>query len=270
MHSEQDFFPGSIQKKGFLSSLTKQILLNLEDASFPLLARSIKKSLDEKQLVIAFEDDKIQDAIDSLYWSGKTIIPACPADSECVTDYILPVDANLGVNKANFLVSRTISQRVRINGDGSINNVFITSFRNDSQNDVFPGGTYKNYFQLYLPKNAVIKNINKNGVQIEEFDERQNIFKTVGFFIEIPPTSQADIKIEYQLEDVIVKGRNVYQLVVQKQIGSKNSDINLELILPNNIKLLNQNFTPLVKDNRIFYNSGLTQDKIFLFELNRK
>lgn len=268
MYAEKDFFPGSTQKKRFLASVANQMLINIQDASLQDTLKMVKKSLDEKQMALYFEDQKIQSLMDSLYWSGRTIAPNCAARSDnCVVDYIFPVDANLGVNKANFFISRSISLDIKINSEGTITNQLTIKLKNDSANDAFPGGTYKNYIQIYLPKNIVLKNITKNDVLVEGYDEKDDIYKTIGFYLEVKPQATAVINLRYQLKNTLSTGQGAYQLIVQKQMGSSNSDINLQITLPKNIYIINQNFSPLVKNNTITYNTTLTADKIFFVDL---
>lgn len=267
-YAEKDFFPGSIQKKSFLGSVADQIILNV-DATSPLkLFQQIKKSLDEKQIAVLVDDPEVQRVFDSLYWSGKTITPRCAIqNTNCIVDYVFPIDANLGVNKANFFVSRLITQRVTIDDNGKITSNLSVKLKNDSPNDIFPGGTYKNYFQLLLPKGSAVQAVTADGSPVSEYDESEVEFKSIGFFVQLPPKRSVEITISYQPPGVLKDGKNVYQLIFQKQIGSNNSDLILEITLPKNIALSNQNFSPLVKDNRIFYNTSLSADKIFFLEL---
>lgn len=266
-YSEKNFFPGSIQKKNFLGSLTKTILLELENASPGELAKALKKSLDEKQIALYFDDPKLQKVMDLFYWSGRTIQPKCTDEAQnCLSGYIFPIDANLGLNKVNFFVTRHMELKITFDEQGKIHNTFSIQFNNDSA-DVFPGGTYRNFFQFYLPKNITLKNISKDGVLIEDFSEENDQFKKIGFFVEIPPKSSTLIKINYQLDENLNKGRNIYQLIVQKQIGAANSDLAIQLNIAKKLHLLNQNFAALVKDNQIIYNTSLSSDKIFLVEL---
>lgn len=269
-YAEKDFFPGSQQKKRFLSSVVSQLLISAENTSFPSLVNMIKKSLDEKQIVMRIDDEQAQNAIDSLYWSGRTLNPTCAAKSEnCIVDYLFPVDANLGVNKANFFVSRSLSLNVNVDAEGSIKNTLKIRLKNDSANDVFPGGTYRNYLQVLIPSESEIITITKNGVLVENFDQTETAYKTIGFFLEMKPQTTTDVLVRYRLKNNFERGRGVYQLIVQKQIGSPNSDFNLTVSLPKNIYIVNQNFSPLVKDNAIVYNTNLTADKIFFIDLIR-
>lgn len=270
-YSEKNFFPGSIQKKSFLGSLTNQILVNLETIPPKDFLKMIKKSFDEKQLLAIFEDANIQEVFDLLHWSGKTIVPRCALKSEnCVIDYTFPYDANLGVNKANFFVSRLVTEKIDIEKDGTISNTLTIKIKNDSPADTFPGGSYKNYFQVLIPQQAGVKSVTKDDTIVENFDLYEGDFKGIGFFLEIPPKQSSEIRVQYQLDKPLNIGKGVYQLIFQKQTGSKNSDFILEMTLPQNISVLNQNFSPLVKDNRIFYNTNLSADKIFFIELLRE
>lgn len=267
-YSDKNFFAGSTQKKSFLSSLTRHLLINLEKASLVKLGNNLKKALDEKEMAIFFESTETEKIIDSLYWSGKILHSDCPLNlTNCYPDYFFPIDSNVGVNKANFFVSRSMEFSVNIDKEGLIHNTVILKYKNESQGEVFPGGTYKNYLQLLLPVQSILKRITKNDVLVEDFDQQTDDFKRVGVFFEIKPQQNAEIKIDYQSSFLLEKGRAYYQLLLQKQIGSNSNDLVLKISLPSNIYLINQNYSPLVKDRLIFYNTQLTTDKIFFNEL---
>ena len=270
LYAEENFFPGSTQKKGFLTALTRQMFIELENASSPILFKMFNKSLDEKQITLIFDDKNIQSSYDSLYWSGKRIAPSCYSKIEnCAVDYIFPYDANLGVNKANFFVTKNMSLKVTMTKDGSLNNELTIFLNNESQNNTFPGGDYKNYMQISLPKRAIIKQLTKNGVLIEKRDENIDEYKTIGFLVEIPAQKSTEIKLKYSLQNVLSDGDGIYQLIFQKQIGSQNSDLSIQVLTPENIKIQDQNFNPVVKDDSFLYNTTLSNDKILIIKLKR-
>lgn len=272
LHAEKDFFPGSLQKKRFLGSVMDQLLLNIGKTSFPTLAQMIKKSLDEKHMVMYMQNQQVQSVIDEVYWSGRTITPQCanPNKQNCVVDYFFPYDANLGVNKANFFISRPIFLDVKIGNDGKIQNKVTMRYHNESQNDVFPGGRYKNYLQVLLPPNVSVKQITNNNALIEHYDVKGGEFTTIGFLIEVQPQSTNEITIVYELPALLQKGDGTYQLIFQKQIGSQHSDLELKMTIPGNMYIVNKNFSPLVKGNEIIYNTSITSDKIFILDLFRE
>ena len=266
---EKNFFPGSTQKRTYLSSLVSQLLLNLENVSIKKFAVSLKKSLDEKQIVAYFNDQNVQTLFDSSYWSGRVISPSCTVkQNACLLDYIFPYDANVGANKANFFINRYYYLKINIK-NGRINHLLSVQYKNNSPGEFFPTGYYRNYFQLLLPIESKIASITKDGVIIEEeeINIKDDMYKIVGFFVEVPPKKTVEIRINYSLNNNLTKGNNIYQLIVQKQIGATNSDLVLEFETDNKTVFSNQNFSPIVKDNKIIYNTSLSTDKIFLIEL---
>ena len=271
VYAENNFFPGSIKKKQFLSAVFDQLLIQLQDFSNAQTAIAIKSSLDEKQIVVSSQSDEIQQYLDNQYWSGRMLPATCPAGkTNCIADYIFPVEANLGVNKANFSVRRSFSSDIDFSKEGVIRNRFTTLFVNDSIRDVFPGGVYKNYYQVFLPPNSVVNRITKNNVLIDQFDQDTTQYHRVGMYIEIKPQEKAEITIDYSLTPQIPKGKSIYQMIMQKQIGLPATDTNWTIHLPAHIYITNQNVTPLVKDNTISYNHVLTADTIFYFEVLRE
>jgi hypothetical protein len=157
-----------------------------------------------------------------------------------------------------------------VDADGTIRISFVIKIQNDSVNDVFPGGTYKDYFQIFLPLGSQVTSLIKDGTLVDNFDQRETEFNILGFYFELLPQKSTEIEVDYRLLQKIPKGSTTYQLVLQKQTGSQNSDLSLEISLPENVSLVGQNFSPLVKDNRIFYNTSLNADKIFLLQLENK
>lgn len=271
LYAEKNFFPGSIQKKSFLSSLVRTLLLQLEDVSYSKLILGLKRGLAEKQIVLYFKNEELDKVVNLFGWGGRVIVPFCVQNTpNCVTDSFFAVDANLGVNKANFFISRLINLKVKINQDGKIENLLSFIFKNDSPSEIFPGGTYKNYFQVRLPATSQIKKIIKNGVLVEngQFEEiLEDRFKIVGLYFELPPQKSTEIKINYSPGEKIKKGRGIYQLIVQKQIGSNNNDFVLEFYFPKKIFIVNHNFSALAKNDHLIYNTTLSTDRIFFIEL---
>lgn len=269
MYSEKNFFPGSIQKKTFLSSLARQLLINIDQISYLNLAKALKKCLNEKKIVAYFENKNLQTIMEKFYYSGRIIKPKCSyLTVDCINDYLFLYDANLGVNKANFYVVNQVTLYIKIDTQGKIKETLSLEYQNNSPSLVFPGGIYRNYLQILLPQSAQLEKITKDGILIENFDldEVNNYFKRIGFYFEIYPQKKVIIKLDYQLLKNLNKGKNIYQLIVQKQIGSQNYDFILNLSLAKNITIINQNFKPLVNKNNFVYNTILDSDKIFFIE----
>ncbi len=271
IYAEDNFFPGSTKKKNFLGSLARTLMLELPTVSPKKLLQSVNQILDEKQLVVYMEDNKIQSVFDSLYWSGRLVEARCPPQYQnCVSDFLYPLEANVGVNKANFFITRSHDLKTSFDQTGKINHVFTLDMKNEAPDAVFPGGLYRNYLQVLLPKGAIVDKITNNGTLVDDFDQQEDTLKTVGFLVEIAPHDSAEIKVYYHLVQILQKGKDLYQLVVEKQIGLPTDDLTLHFSLPANLSIINQNFTPLVKNGDIIYNTYLGSDKIFFLELKQK
>lgn len=269
-YAENNFFPGSIQKRVFLSSVVQQIILKLESMSSEKFLIALKKSLDEKQMAVFIDDPVAQTLFDTSFWSGRVIDPKCLSGADCISDYLFPYDANVGANKANFFINRFFYLKTTIDSEGKINHLLSIQYKNDSPSEVFPTGTYRNYFQVLLPLNSTIRRVTKDGVLVEEIDQKDDKFKLVGFFLEVPPKKTIEVKIDYQLAEKIDSVHEIYQLIFQKQMGANNSDLILDFNMDKNLSLINQNFSPLVKNNQILYNTSLSTDKIFFIELKKE
>ena len=157
------------------------------------------KSAEEKQLVFYIEDPDLQKVIDSYYWAGRIIEPHCPPKIDnCYTDFLFPYDANLGVNKANFFMNRAMEVKINIDTEGIVHSYLNIKFKNESIQDIFPGGSYQNYFQILIPEIALVKKIMIDDRQLDQYDQDMAQFKKIGFFFDVPIQSKKEVSIEYQ------------------------------------------------------------------------
>lgn len=268
-YAENDFFPGSTQKKSFLNSIVQQILSQAELADPLLLSTSVVEGFDQKNMVLFMNSEGSQKKLDELYWSGRLATPFCPptAALNCYADFQFPLDANLGVNKTNFFVDQTYTTKTVIDDAGLIKTTITIEYTNNSLSEVFPGGTYKNYFQILLPADSSLTSILVDGAQLPSYDSETGKHKVIGFLMEILPQAKKTVTLSYNSSLRFKKGKAIYQLVIQKQIGAQSHDVHFELLLPENIHLLNTNFSPLVKNSQILYNTDLSTDRVFFIEL---
>lgn len=266
--AENSFFPGSIQKKSFLSTVGKTLMMSAGKASPRKLASSIRTSLDEKHIVMNVKDKALQRDIDQLGWGGKILNPQCiEKGKHCIVNHILPVEANLGVNKANFFVNKLMKLSSHIGADGTITNEFSVAFTNNSSVGIAPGGTYTNYFQVYIPVDAHIKSVDLDATPLYDYTvSKSGIFKIAAYLLSIPPGSTHIFTISYELNEKFNQGENIYQVVLQKQIGAFNSDFTLDITYDPRILLVDQNFKSVAKNHSVLYNSSLSTNKVFVTE----
>lgn len=265
-YAEKDFFPGSHSKRNFLESVVRSLIIRMEEGWVDqlALARVVRDVFEEKFMVVYFPKDDIESVFDELFWTGRVVKPGCSLSKKCFFDYLSLVDANLGVNKTNFFVQRTIRMVTRISEDGSVRNRLIAEYVNESVNGVFPGGNYKNYLQVMLPKNAKITSVAVDNEKLGKYEETVEMdLRKIGLLVQVPPESQRSVTVEYGFIDKLAEGAD-YQLIVQKQTGSINNDFIYEMRLPPNTILGYTNFAPIVSQEGLVYNTYLHKDRILL------
>lgn len=143
--AQNNFFPGSKQKKEFLADAAQSVITQVRSSSLGTkiqLLRELRKLLREKHIQLYFDDPAIEQAVDTIGWSGRVRQSACPPlILGCINDSLMVVEANLGVNKANCCIERSEELFVEVEGE-TLHHKLILTVKNYSNPERF-GGTYK-------------------------------------------------------------------------------------------------------------------------------
>ena len=144
-------------KKNFLRSVYKTIITKLTEAKVPylLIAQAISDSIAQKHLIFTFNNDS-QNIFTVNGWSSS-LWDERRQDEKSVNDFLGINEANLGVNKVNHFIFRQVTHKVAIEDNGNILEELNLSFKN--ANTAWPGGDYKNYLRIILPKETAISEI---------------------------------------------------------------------------------------------------------------
>ncbi|MBI1862596.1 DUF4012 domain-containing protein [Candidatus Microgenomates bacterium] len=256
-------------KKIFMTALINEFQMRAAQTPSTQLVPAIVEAFNEKQIIFLSQDASTARVFDGLYWSGIVPTPHCLIQSfVCTADYIFPLQSNIGEKPVNRFVEKSMAQQVRVDSSGHISNTFTMRVRNTSLSEVFPGGSYNSYAQVILPATANIRRVTVNGTVVEQPDISTSTYRIVGFPFEVAAQTSKEVKIEYDLQELIPKTKSIYQLIFQKQIGSPNSDISLEIQLPPHATITNKNFSPVVKNGLVSYNTVLNADKLFVLEID--
>jgi hypothetical protein len=268
--AQRDFFPGSTNKRDILGSLARSFLIELatrKELPAAKLLEGISASLNEKHILLYFKDQTLQNTFDSLGWTGRLLQPECnlsDQDTTCIPDYLMIVDANLGVNKVNYFIKRTSSLNIEFSNNRLIRRLRL-DYKNESSSQDFPGGTYKNYLRILVPPNSILDRITVDGSQVNQdniIQEPEGKYRSYGFLVKIPPSSEKTVIIEYSSPLKPISG-SIYELLVQKQPGSENPALILNLKQNPGQVLKAINFKPLDNSKGLIYNTTLSTDKIF-------
>lgn len=270
LYAEENFFPGSTKKKSFLEAVGLSLMDSLYKSDPILIAQALMEGLQEKQIVMVLEDPQVQKLLDASFFSGRVLEPQCVvAAIPCTNSYVMPVEANLGVNKANAFVKRSINHTISFTPNGSALHTVTVKFTNASKPNAPLGGPYKNYFQLLISPLASVREVKEDGRPAINHITKEPLKQRIAILNTTPPASAKEVTITYEEPLTMHENKLIYQLMVQKQIGLTDTDYLLTFTLPPGMSVVNTNFMSIVKGTSVIYNSKLTTDKLFVIELEK-
>lgn len=225
-YAQDNFFPGSKQKREFLSDLVLAVKEKLMKSGiltkFGLVSLA-GRMFSEKQIMLWTKDEDLESIFDSLGWSGRLRQARCPwYNQNCIRESLAMSEANLGVNKANCCIARQ-AKLIITREDELLKHDLEIKFKNNSNNEW--GGKYKAWVRVYAP-------------------DPENV---QGFWVEVPVGEEKIYSVQYEL--LVEKSQNgsVY-LLIQKQSGVKS--IPVEIVYGDDNKVMKKNID-LVGDKTV-------------------
>lgn len=270
---QEDFFPGSTQKRDFLGALTQALVgeAEKEKKKWFSLGKTSFQALKEKHLLIYFAEPNLEEIILQNDWGGEIKALSCRGVPDCLGDYLMTVEANLGVNKVNYWVKKEVGQKITFDEEGKVTHELRLRYQNSSSPDDWVGGTYKNYLRIYLPPGLRLDDFEIQGIAASSATSATESARlttesgktTLGFYLEIPPESEKEVVITYPLAQKLSAQKNWYQLLLQKQAGSQNEPLTVEVFYPPSwqIKPVDNSF--LTREGYLKYNGDLRTDQEF-------
>ncbi len=211
---ETEFFPGSKQKRSILQSLGNVMRQRIEEIPplgiFDYLSRSVKT----KNLVLFSLNPQLQNLFVMLGSAG--------GQTSTHDDWVMPVDANVGVNKMDALVHKTMDLRL-LQSDKIFTHTFKSIYTNTITADAAEKESYKNYFQLYTPNGALLKTALLNGMAVNDLvtTSQEGANTVFSVYFETPPATSTAVSLTYDLPH----SSKTPRLHFQKQIGAKPSPL---------------------------------------------
>ncbi|HUD09906.1 MAG TPA: DUF4012 domain-containing protein [Patescibacteria group bacterium] len=287
-HADDNFFPGSTQKKDFLTSFYNALQAKIagqKNLSYLSFAQALIQSINEKHVLFAFNNSNEQTAFAVNGWSSALVQDTSSSNS-LVDDFIGINEANLGGNKVNYDIARSVSQTVTISSDKNINEALTVSFKNSAPQNSGDKGVYKNYLRFILPFNVTITGIQidgqeqkiipaitdptvyekkgfvpPTGLEVQREDESGRT--TYGFLVTISPQNLKTIKVSYTLAQKINTSQPQlgYQLKVFKQPGIDFMPYDLSLNFPSNLKVVKSDTDIKPSGQSAVLSTQITQDR---------
>jgi hypothetical protein len=278
--SENESFPGSNQKSAFLGVMGQQIFENIKASrpeEYSKLGQSFLEALEEKEIFINTHNDQLNRALQELNWDGSIRNPQCSLEN-CFTDYLHLNEANLGVNKANYFLRRSIEKKITLNKE-RIDHQLKINYENTADSKNWPGGDYTAWLRVYLPVGTQIDNIyyynkensqNKKIIEHDQIEEKVEAGKQViGFKITVPIQERQTLEINFHQKTLINEGSFGYLLYWQKQSGYRNTPVSLLIDFPSNWHPVQVNPAANVVSGKLLFNQQLNKDLSFGIQFSK-
>jgi hypothetical protein len=260
---ENNFFPGTHKKASFLTALSRNLLTEVTKLGMNQkldILKTFYSSLNGRHVQIYLHDNISQDAFSVLGWDGGVTAPTCGVG--CYADMAGIVEANVGMNKVNYFIQRSIDLEVTLSPD-KIDHKLTLILKDTANPALGPSGRYKNYLRLLLPSDAFISSIvSYNGdVQESLIPELTNAkgHKEVGVLVELLPGNTKNIEFSWTSGAGGISSYTDYGLYFRKQAGTDADPININIIGAG-LQLNPDPRLALTRDGTYRYNTTLARD----------
>ncbi len=206
-YKEQDIEKG--KRKYVMKDLAKEILHRVQNLTWREkkdLLLKVEEHLDNKDVMVYFEDDNLQERISRLNWSGEV-------DEDFEKDYLMMVDANLGALKTDLHIERSFDYTVDFSEEQP-QAVLNVHYENTARARDWMTSDYRSYLRVYVPEESWLTNAEEVGAMRFGEDLGKKYF---GALVNVPINSQKTITFKYDLPEKI--SRENYNLKIQKQSG---------------------------------------------------
>jgi hypothetical protein len=264
---EGSFFPGSRKKAQYLSSLASALLGRIEsssrDEAISLVTATID-SLNSRDVQVYLHDKSSQSVFESKNWSGEVKNKKCTVEN-CESVLAGIVEANVGVNKANYFVDRSVQAVISPRREYLDVSVSLEIKNNAKEGDRVPQERYKDYVRVMAGESAHSPKVYVDtdegrmypDIDIEKLDGRLEY----GALLDVLPGEQKTITFAWRVPnslDFTKKGS--FSLNWWKQSGVEEYPFSTVLRFPT---LSNTKSNPplgLTSEGGFLYNTNLVQD----------
>ncbi|NOT05039.1 MAG: DUF4012 domain-containing protein [Anaerolineales bacterium] len=282
-------------RKQFIGRLAKPLLekvLNARGTTWSKLAPVLIKLLDERHILLQFDDLETTKLLERRKWDGA-IRP--PQNS----DYLMVVDSNIGFNKSNVSLSTSLAYNIDLSSLNKPTGNLIVKHTNRSQSNLLceprldavgvdmseaytMDACHWTYLRVYKPVEAQLTDAAPQVIPAEQtlrqraiparidLLENEEIPNTqvFGTFLVIPQKETINTSFEFSLPAFVLQKDPTsdawtYRLILQKQPGTISTPVTISLLLPEGSELLNAPAGLKQEQGRWIFTSDLRQDIIF-------
>ncbi len=272
-------------------ALTQKILAR-QGYSLNALIRTLLGLLDEKHILLQFDDPEMKDLLAKRNWDGVVRPPA-------KGDFLMSVDTNVGFNKTNLVVDKSLAYQVDLRDLTDPLAHLEVSHSNHAQVDhicfQYPATVgiiveqeypfndcYWNYLRIYTPAGSELLASTPHAIPAGRIlretrvpartdllgDENIPGTAVYGTLLVVPPGGSLQTGFDLRLpQSVLEQDRQAstwtYRLTVQKQPGTLAVPFSLHLLLPAGMQVSDSSHDLQLKDGAWTLETDLRQDLHF-------
>lgn len=210
-----------------------QKITQIDKKSVPILLKNLRNSFDTRQLQISVFSDTDQSVLHSLGWTGDLAKPQCPTRLsvvDCSVNMLAQVEANIGINKANYYLNRSIQQNIDVSRTHARHTRKI-SFENTAKSNSWPKGTYKSYQRYYIDLDATLESVSINGSPLLKeqvtITQEEN-FQVIGVRVDVPIQKTVELELVYSTP-VSAQNSFSYVFLNHKQSGTGDDPLTVSI-----------------------------------------
>jgi hypothetical protein len=280
--------------KQFIADLAPKLLAKVfsaEKNNLVKLINLLKDGLNQKQLLIYFNDLQVENIVKEFGWAGEL--------KQTDGDFLSVVHTNLAGGKTDGVIKESIQHQAEVQADGSVIDTvkIIRRHTGISGENIFTGVQNNSYIRFYVPLGSTLleargfskpedKYFDKPKPEYEpdidllsvETDKTKDdktgmdIYKegsktVFGNWLQLKPGAVQETTIKYRLPfKLSLQGQNVfyYSFLAQKQPGSLGSDLTSYLKLNDQLKPLAKFPANLSSDDKgVNFTSNLITDQFY-------
>lgn len=248
-YTKSQFFPGSTQKRDFLGTLARALVLKVTQAKAGetlALFRAVAAALGRHDIIFYFSDSTVEQLVSQYGWGQ--VVPGyqgCTTGGACLFSPLSITEANLSVNKASYFVKRTARRDITIEPDGTVAEKLTLTFRNTTTDSgdlgdpslTGSGERYRMYLTMVLPSKSSVADVVVNGSSaprragtdlqeklappyVEKAPEVAGQF-TIGVAVDVPPLEESVVEVTLIHSDKLTfnGGKTALEVFSQKQPG---------------------------------------------------
>lgn len=258
---EQGFYQKGIsqeERKKVLFQFIKEVINRVEKLDNKekiQLAKSLRFHLQNKDILLYFDDERLQQAIEGQEWGG--IMKGFSGD------YLMVVDSNLGAFKSDMFVARNLDYFLDLTDPEKPKARLTVKYKHTAKEENWLVKDYRNFMRVYTPQKTWLEKV--GGVNNKTSFEGTKTHSGFGNFMDVELNQQKAVVYQYVLPSDIIKD-GTYELLVQKQPGIKKLPVTVTVKSPYKIKRLSPNQDGKLSfsnNKQVVFKKDLESDQVF-------